>query len=193
MTDCAFDLYIDFKCPASYLAVAPTIELAQKHGASIGWQPRRARIEPIPIARADETVSESHRRVRAVQRRQTHLHYAEVQGIEMAFRDEAGESDVALAALQAVTGDRTAFVRRCFDSYWVEGEDLDDIATVQRLLAECDVGIAVNLPDDAKAAIDDWQQRLGQDGIFMTPTYLVAGQLFVGREHLPWIEYLLSK
>lgn len=185
------DLYIDFKCPASYLAVRPTLALAERLGVPINWHPFRSRQPAIPAEQSGETKGETHRRVRAIQRRDTHLRYADAQGVTMRFREECGESDTALAGLLAVQGDRTAFVRSCFDAYWVRGLDLGD-ADVVRQLAEAAGGA---LPPGALAgpgaAIDIWQERSENEGIFFTPTYIVAEQLFVGREHLPWIEELL--
>ncbi|MEZ5997144.1 MAG: DsbA family protein [Hyphomonas sp.] len=186
-------LFIDFKCPASYLALDPTVDLASRLGVRIDWHAFRRRQERLPAARADETRGETHRRVRAGQRRATHLKYAGLRGLEMAFRDDPGDSDAALSALNCQLADPLAYVRRAFRAYWVDGADLNDGQTVLSLLAESGNSVAPSELETALAAFDAHQTQMEEDGIFITPTYRIADQMFVGREHLPLITRLMEQ
>ncbi|MCA8900999.1 MAG: DsbA family protein [Hyphomonas sp.] len=186
-------LFIDFKCPASYLALDPTVALAARHGTGISWQAFRSRQEAIPAERADETRGETHRRVRALQRRATHSKYAGLRGLEMAFRADPGESDAALSALNCHLADPLAYVRRAFRAYWMEGADLNDAQTVFSLLEETGNPVGQGELAAARAGFDGYQTEMEEAGIFITPTYRLADQTFVGREHLPLIGRLLEQ
>lgn len=186
-----FDLYVDFKCPASRLAFEPTLALAKRTGATIAWHPFRSRQELIHEAREDETVAERHRRVRAIQRRAVHSRYAEALGVALNFRDDPGSSDAALAALLALQDDPVPFIAAAFEAYWADGADLGDPDVVAAVAEGC----GTVPPDDglarATTRIDGWQDECAARGIFFTPSYVIGDELFVGREHLPWIEELL--
>ncbi|MBL6786653.1 MAG: DsbA family protein [PS1 clade bacterium] len=184
-------LYIDFKCPASYLAMRPTLALAQKLGVGINWRPVRHYQAPQLAKKPEESVSERHRRVRAHARVQTHAHYAAIQNLPMQFRDPPPSTDIALAALCVLndTGaDTTLFIEAAFQCYWSSDADLDSLHVVSALPG------APDMPDEQAA-----RQRLETElasadaaGIFAAPTYIVHDQMFLGREHLPWITDLLT-
>tara|TARA_R100001244_G_scaffold86820_1_gene66239 strand:- start:15152 stop:15727 length:576 start_codon:yes stop_codon:yes gene_type:complete len=181
---------IDFKSPASCLALEPTLELARQTGVQIDWLPYPVRPFSVPEERAAETVGERHRRVRAVARRDTHLHYAAVQGRPMHFAKTPAGSETALAVLAGMNGDPVPFLRAAFAAYWTEQADLDDEAVVTALLSS----LQMPLPDLASARIKLASDRARADeyGIFDSPSYVIADQLFVGREHLPWIASLIK-
>ena len=181
---------IDFKSPASCLAFEPTLELARETGVQIEWLPFSTRPFLIPEEKAEETVGESHRRVRAIAQRDTWLHYAAVQGREMHFSKTPAGSEAALAALAAIDGDPVPFIHAAFAAYWKEQADLDDEAVVAALLS----ALQVPLPDpqSASAKLLSVRAQAEEHGIFESPSFLIADQLFVGREHLPWIRSLIE-
>ena len=67
-------IYVDFKCPASCLALDPVLALTAETGIDARWLPFSTRPFTIPAEKPDETVGERHRRVRAIARRDVHLH-----------------------------------------------------------------------------------------------------------------------
>ena len=79
-------LYIDFKCPASYLALKPTLAVSEQLGVPIGWHPMRSYQSPLMDEKPHEEVGERHRRVRALARQKTHQLYAQVQNLPLQFR-----------------------------------------------------------------------------------------------------------
>ncbi|NRD89467.1 hypothetical protein C8024_08430 [Sphingopyxis sp. BSNA05] len=183
-------VFIDFKSPASFLALEPTLALAQDTGVPVDWRPFAVRPFVIPEEQADETVGERHRRVRAIARRDTHLHYAAVQGREMHFAQAPAGSGAALAALAGLDGDPVPFLRAAFDAYWTDQADLDDEAVVAGLLS--DVNLALPDMQSARETLDSIRAEAEESGIFESPSYVIADQLFVGREHLPWIGSLIK-
>lgn len=181
---------IDFKSAASYLALEPTLELATETGIKIDWLPFSVRPFSVPEEQADETVGERHRRVRAIAQRDTHLHYAAVQGRDMQFATSPAGTDFALAALAGIEADPVPFMRAAFAAYWTDQADLNDETVVATLLRS----VGTNIPDplsarDKLAAIRVKAEDLK---IFEAPSYVIEDQLFVGREHLPWIKSIIQ-
>ncbi len=183
-------VYIDFKSAASYLALEPTLELARETGITIDWRPFSVRPFVVPAEQDEETVGERHRRVRAAAQRDVHLHYAAVQGRDMHFADTPAGSDAALAALAVIEGDPVPFIRAAFTAYWTEQADLADEAVAEALLQS--VGIDRPDWDAARAKLVSIRDQAEESRIFETPSYLIADQLFLGREHLPWIRSLVA-
>ncbi|MEO0981392.1 MAG: DsbA family protein [Pseudomonadota bacterium] len=185
-------VYLDFKSPAAYLAFHPTLALIERTGAAVEWRPFRTQQRPIPEAKPDETRGETHRRVRAIQRRETHLKYAALRGLEMRFRNEAGDTDPALAVLLTDLVDPPAYIDAAFRAYWVDGVDLGDADTVADVMARS--GHDPDRINWAAAAetLDAAQTEAEEAGVVDAPGYRIADQLFIGREHLPWISELLA-
>lgn len=183
-------IYIDFKSAASYLALGPTVALIEETGIAARWLPFPSRPFKIPKEQPDETVGDRHRRVRAIAQRDTYLHYADVQGLDMQFSQQAAGSNSALIAMAALQGDPLPFMRAAFQSYWTESANLDDASTVTQLLGRC--GHQEPHWPAAQEAFEIVCQTAETRKIFETPTYLIGGQVFVGREHLPWIRSIIT-
>jgi len=189
-------IYIDFKSPAAYLAFKPTMALLAEQSVSATWLPVQTRQRPMAPQKAEESKTESHFRVREIARRNMNLHYADVQGIPMKFHEKPGDTDLALAAmLYASAAGETpllAFIENAFRAYWEDLRDLNDAQQVDRLLKQS--GLSA---DEFDAG--EWLTRLAETGAqaldhgaIDAPAYIIAEQLFIGREHLPWIRALLQ-
>lgn len=183
-------IYLDFKSAASYLALGPTIALIEETGVKANWLTFSSRPFTIPVEQSEETVGERHRRVRAIARRDTHLHYAAMQNLDMSFADQPKGSETALAALAALDCDPVPFIRSAFSAYWKEQKDLDDQLVIEQILKQC----GLDQPDwsDAFSKLNDIRQQAEDQKIFETPSFLIDGQLFLGREHLPWVRSIIT-
>lgn len=182
-------VYLDFKSPGAYLAMKPTLALAQRRSLEVNWKPFRVVERDVPKLGKEETVGESHRRVRAESQRHLAIKYAAHQGIELKFPETPGVSDLALGVLSAIKGDRLAYIQAAFEAYWQSHSDLDDPAVVQSILDKSGASLASNL-EDARGLLETAQEQAEEAGIVGAPAYVIAEQIFVGREHLPWIEEL---
>ncbi len=185
-------IYIDFKSPTAYLAMQPTLALLDAlPDCRALWLPFDARQRAVPAAKPNENRSESHFRVRAEARQATHLYYAEVQDVPMSFAEEPGETTLALAAMMHCQPLPLPFIAAAFQAYWRDQANLNDPAIVNTLLEASQSG-----PEDFNAGamlekLETVRAEAQELGVIDTPAYIVDGQLFIGREHLPWIGELL--
>ena len=184
-------VYLDFKSPAAYLAIAPTLALAERLDLAITWKPFRAIERDVPKLGQEETVGERHRRVRAASQRALAVKYAAHQGIEVRFPPQPGATDLALGVLAGIEGDPLPFIRGAFNAYWHAHADLDDMAVFHALLTESGVRFSGSLAE-ARSVLELAQAQAEAAGIVGVPAYVIEDQLFVGREHLPWIEEIAS-
>lgn len=182
-------VYIDFKSPEAYLALAPTLALANRLSLNIDWKPFRTIERDVPKLGKEETVGESHRRVRAESQRRLAIKYAAHQGIELIYPPTPGSTDLALGVLARLDGDRLPFIRAAYEAYWQDHADLNDDATVQALIEQSGVDHRGAL-SEARQLFESEQEQAEEIGIVGAPAYVIADQIFVGREHLPWIEEL---
>lgn len=182
--------YIDFKSPGAYLGLNPVCELVQRLSVPVRWLPLDSRQDSVPAEKTGETRGETHRRVRALGRRQTHLRYAGVQGLPMSFSESPGGTRLALAALALLEDDPLPFIRGAFCAYWVEGANLDDRETVTSLW-RAHVGTAAFDSTEGRARLATCREQALTLGVWDVPAFIVDEQIFIGREHLPWIEEVL--
>ncbi len=182
-------VYIDFQSAASYLALAPTLALSKRLHTTVNWQPFVSWERELPEDRVGDTVTARHQQVRMRARRRVFQRYAKVQGLGLTFRDDPGSADLALGvlALHPELGD--TFVGKAFAAYWQHDANLNDLDDVKSLLP---VGAPTIDEAAARSALDLAQSAAEAQGVVDTPAYVIDGQVFVGREHLPWIEELLT-
>lgn len=185
-------IYIDFKSPAALLAMKPTRALAQRLGQTFEFLPFRTSQPPVPGKKDEETKGETHRRVRALARRATHLKYAAIQDTEMKFPDEPGQCDLALAALLYAQPSPDKFIEAAFRAYWSEGQDLNHPDVIEKLLTTSGYDASGFEPEKYLEDLVKVHRKAEEIGIIDTPAYIIDGQIFIGREHLPWIKTLMT-
>lgn len=188
----SIDIAFDFTSAASLLAYKPTCAMADELGVEVHWLPFPTEARSVPVAKTDETIGERHARVRAEYVERDFSRYADVQGL-VVERDAAGvDSTTACAFCLAANrrGVGRAFVERVFKAFWANRLDIEDRGLLAAILAE--LGVA----DIDEAALDveltELRAALADRGVFTVPTYIAAEQLFVGRQHLPMIRWLLA-
>lgn len=184
-------IYIDFKCPASYLALQPTQALLRRLGRRARWAPFRSAERETPSVGSSAEVIESHRRVREASRRALFEKYAALRGIELRFPEKPIATDLALGALGEMQGERESYVEAAFEAFWRDNVDLDDTGVVTALIKQSGAPHRGDLSTarETAAAVQKDAEALG---VFDTPFYVVGDQVFYGRENLPWIEEILS-
>ena len=186
------DFVFDFTSVGSWLAFGPTCRLADELQVPVNWLPMCVPAKAVPAAKENESVSERHARVRAEYLASEQAGYAERLGVPLKRSGADVDSSLAAAATIRATelGVGREFVARVFRGFWEGKLDIENAAAVTGILEE--LGAAEFDPDDGARRLEKLREELAERGVFGIPTYLVEGQMFMGREHLPMIRWLLT-
>ena len=105
----------------------------------------------------------------------------------MDFAAPARHCDLALAAMVNLNNP-IEFVTKAYRLYWEEAADLNDAAVIAGLVGdELDLGEL-----HVEAMLTESTELAHDRGVVDAPGFVIQGQAFVGREHLPWIAELLQ-
>jgi 2-hydroxychromene-2-carboxylate isomerase len=188
---------IDFKSPQAYLAIRPTCAMADELGIAIDWQPLIGTPPSSPPTGNDR--SSRHRRIRAEYLDRDVIRYAADRGLALGDIHRSSDSTLASIGLlwvkhQAPSVARS-FVENVFDRYWRGTLDLENDRAIRAMLMEIGApvdGFEAFAKEEGRAERARIQSELRDAGIFEVPTYLVNGEPYLGRQHLPLIRSLLS-
>ena len=102
-----------------------------------------------------------------------------------------------LAALERSTDAALALALAMSRALWTQERDISDAATLQAISAECGGDAAAlaaraDAPDIAMRYAALTQEAIDR-GIFGTPTYVYAGELFWGQDRLDFLDRALAK
>lgn len=182
----------DFTSASSMLALKPTLALAEEFGIEVDWLPFPSSVKPVPVRKENETVAERHARVRAEYAAKDIARYAKAQGLDM--RVDAAAVDSTSARTACLWANRQgvgeAFVRKAMAEFWAGRLDIEDRGALAAALGS--VGAPGFADFDDAHVLAEHEAALRERGVFTLPCYLVAGQMFVGREHLPMIRWVLG-
>ena len=82
-----------------------------------------------------------------------------------------------------------------FERFWRRELDIEDVGVIRGVLAEAGAD-AAEFPDyslgPGRVELDGICHAAEAIGVFGVPTFVLAGELFWGREHLPEIREMLS-
>ncbi len=87
------------------------------------------------------------------------------------------------------TSDAGPLVQRLFEVVFREARD-PDITDVCNFLN--DSSFADYAAGKGPTELTEWQNRLQEAGIFMAPAYVLDGEIFMGRQHLPLLRWHLG-
>jgi 2-hydroxychromene-2-carboxylate isomerase len=190
---------IDFKSPNAYLAIGPTCALAEQLGFFVDWRPFL--VSPwkshSPGSGANDRGAR-HRLYRADYTERDVMRYAASRGLLL--RGLRRETDSSLAAIgllwvrRGPTPITHAYVQRVFERYWRQALDIEDENALRTLLAEIGApveGFGAFARGEGLAELERVQSESSNAGVFEVPTYLLEGDMYVGRQHLPLIRTLL--
>ena len=190
----------DFKDPYSYLAVAPTRAMLDAAGLISHWypfigQPMRA---PQPPGE-DADRGTLHRFQRASYHARDLCRYADARGLPARHFHDGGLYRPASGELAAMgfnwatgAGPTVAhdYLDRVFEGYWDGDLDIDAEADVERVLAASGAepdGFDVYCQGEGIEELLAQREAAVEAGGFATPSCLLDGEAFVGRQHLPYV------
>jgi 2-hydroxychromene-2-carboxylate isomerase len=198
-------LYTDYKSPYAYLAKDPAYELEQDLPVRLEVLPYVLDIPSfLGSARldADGHVLEESRN--AHQWRRVRYSYmdcrrqAQKRGLVIRGPQKIWDSTLAAAGMLYAQRAGDAVFRRyhdiLFERFWRRELDIEDAAVIVAVLTEAGADGAA-FPAQAKKGRDEVAavSRAAEEiGVFGVPTFVVEGESFWGREHLPDIRAMLA-
>lgn len=202
---CVITVYSDYKSPYAYLAKDPAYELARDFPVRLDWQPYILDIPSyLGSARVDAMGNVLEEARNAHQWRRVRYSYmdcrrqAQKRGLTIRGTQKIWDSSLAAAGMLFAQQAADAVFRRyhdtVFERFWRRALDIENIDAIATVLSESGADgakflVEANALRDQVAAIS----RAAEDmGVFGVPTFVVAGQIHWGREHLPDIRHLLA-
>lgn len=193
---------IDFKNPEAYLAWAPTCALARKQNIAINWLPfvgPHPKIPETPQANQKPNRGTLHRHMRFEYRQQNIMRYSAKLGLTReALNRKINSEPAALGLLwcQQISNTCTIrYIETMFTACWQQKLDIADPALIQNAIESANAKVEHFAPwvrDSGSSELADLHHELKQQGVFDSPFYLLQGESFLGRQHLPMIEWMLS-
>jgi 2-hydroxychromene-2-carboxylate isomerase len=199
-------LYIDYKSPYAYLAKDPAYELERDFACHIDWLPYVLDIPSFlgsATLDAEGRVIEQHRN--AHQWRRVRYSYmdcrrqARKRGLVIRGPRKIWDSTLAAAGLLYARRHGDSVLRRyhdiVFERFWKRELDVEDPAVVTAVLDEAGAeraGAADYLAGEGPGEVVRISRAAEAQGVFGVPTFVVDGELFWGREHLPDIRERLG-
>jgi 2-hydroxychromene-2-carboxylate isomerase len=199
-------VYIDYKSPYAYLAKDLAYELERDFPVRLDWLPYMLDIPSfLGSARLDASGQVVEENRNAHQWRRVKYSYmdcrrqARRRGLVIRGTQKIWDSSLALIGLLYATRHGDKVLRRyndiTFERFWKRELDIEDPAVVTAVLAEAGAdtaGFAAYLAGEGRDELVRTCREAEENGVFGVPSFLVDGELFWGREHLPDIHDRLA-
>ncbi len=198
-------IYTDFKSPYAYLANDLAYELEREVPVRLCWLPY---ILDIPrylgsakVDAAGQVLEESRnphqwRRVRYSYmdcRRQ-----ARKRGLTIRGTQKIWDSSLAAAGMLFAQRQEDDVFRRymdlVFERFWRRELDIEQVEVIAAVLAEagCDARDFPSWAEEGRTEVAAISRAAEDIGVFGVPTFVLDGEIFWGREHLPDIRAMLK-
>jgi 2-hydroxychromene-2-carboxylate isomerase len=199
-------VYIDYKSPYAYLAKDLAYELERDFAVRIDWLPYRLDIPSfLGSARVDDNGRVIEEQRNAHQWRRVRYSYmdcrrqARRRGLVIRGPQKIWDSTLALCGMLYAKRQGDEVFRRyhdaIFERFWKRELDIEDSDVVGGVLAEAGADIGGFLDYSAgpgRVEIDSVCHAAEAIGVFGVPSFVLDGELFWGREHLPDIREMLG-
>jgi 2-hydroxychromene-2-carboxylate isomerase len=206
MTDIpTITVYTDYKSPYAYLAKDLVYELQRDFAIRLDWRPYILDIPSyLGSARVDSSGAVLEESRNAHQWRRVRYSYMDCRrhalkrGLTIRGTRKIWDSTLAAAGmLFAQRAGDTVFRRyhdTVFDRFWKRDLDIEDPGTLAAILSDAGANGA-QFPTEAetlRAEVAAISRSAEADGVFGVPTFVLAGEIYWGREHLPDIHEHLT-
>lgn len=199
-------VYLDYKSPYAFIAKDPTYELGAALGIEIDWRPLTLDIPSyLGSARLDASgvVVESQRSASqwsAVRYAYKDARrYAALRGLTLRGTTKIWDTTLAGMGMLWAKARSDGILRRytdlTYERFWKRELDVEDVAVVEAVLAEAGAdptGFRAGAEGEGRARYEAMQREIFDAGIFGVPGYVVEGEYYFGREHLPRIRWILG-
>jgi 2-hydroxychromene-2-carboxylate isomerase len=199
-------VYIDYKSPYAYLAKDLVYELERQFPVRIDWLPYTLDIPSfLGSARVDGSGRVVEERRNPHQWRRVRYSYmdcrrqAHKRGLVIRGPQKIWDSTVALQGMLYAKRQGDA-VLRCyhdivFERFWKRELDIENPKVIRAVLTEAGADTAAlpgYLAGQGPQDLHEICRAAEATGVFGVPTFVVEGELFWGREHLPDIREMLK-
>jgi len=198
--------YIDYKSPYAYLAKDPTYDLERDFRVHIDWLPYVLDIPSfLGSARVDDTGNVIEEQRSAHQWRRVRYSYmdcrrqARKRGLVIRGPQKIWDSTLAASGMLYAKRQGDMVLRRyhdlTFERFWKRELDIEDAGLIAAVLAEAGadaVCFSGYWREEGRAEVDRVSRAAEAIGVFGVPSFVVDGELFWGREHLPDIRAMLA-
>jgi 2-hydroxychromene-2-carboxylate isomerase len=192
-------VYIDFKNPKAYLAIAPTRALEQELGVRLRWRGLNLPAQKTPDPAPDETTSQRHFRTRAEYNQLEIERGAARQQLRLGtvLRD----LDTTLASIGLLLAEQCGcaapYIDQVFAGLWsgeggAGGLDVTSVDALDELLASLGARDFLDFLPNGRRDQATVEETAEQQGIIGVPGYSIGEHVFIGREHLPLLRGLLG-
>ena len=199
-------LYTDYKSPYAYLAKDPAYALEHIPGVKLDILPYVLNIPDfLGSAKLDAQGNVVEEQRSAHQWRRVKYSYmdcrrqARKQGLTIRGTVKIWDTVLGACGLLWAKRQSEAVLRgyhdRVFERFWKRELDIEDPAVIAALLAEAGAatkGLADYLAGEGRAEVERISRAAEGQGIFGVPSFVLDGELFWGREHLPDIREKLT-
>ena len=189
------EFYFDTVSPYTYLAGTQVEALAARHGANLAWKPvllgkifeATGNKPPIGVAAKGKYM------FRDLQQWARHYDVA----LRMPGNFPASSLVAQRVACALPDADIGRWAQAVMHSYWGRGEDLSDVATLQRIATElgwdADALLARTQEPAVKERLKSYTDEAVQRGAFGAPTFFVGDEMFWGNDRFVLVEDALRR
>jgi len=199
-------VYTDYKSPYAYLAKDLAYALERDFPVRIDWLPYRLDIPSfLGSARVDDSGRTLEEQRNAHQWRRVRYSYmdcrreARKRGLVIRGPQKIWDSTLALCGMLYAKRQRDAVFRRyhdaIFERFWRRELDIEDVGVIGGVLAEAGADpaeFADYAAGPGPVELSNICRAAEEIGVFGVPSFIVGGELFWGREHLPDIREMLG-
>ncbi len=199
-------VYLDVKSPYAFVSVKPTLALERELGLQFDWRPYTLDIPSyLGSARKEKgEVVESSGRSPKIWNAIRYAYmdarrYAELQGYTLKGTEKIWDSSLANMGILFVNlhfRDRIpAYLEAVFPPFWRRELDIEDINVIKGCLQTAGVDSSdfqTFVTGTGKEMHDHILDHRFEAGMYGVPTYVLGNSVFFGREHLPYIRWVLS-
>ena len=200
-------LYSDYKSPYAYLVKDLAYKLEDETGVALDWLPYTldipsylgsAKLGPDGAVLEQDRTEHQWRRVKYsymdVRR------YANLRGLTVRGTQKIWDSSLAAIGMLWAKRREKALFRRyhdiVFERFWKRELDIEDPAVIRSVMVEAGIaadGFGDFLEGEGQVEHNRIRAEAETAGVFGVPTFVVDGELFWGREHLPLIRSRLEQ
>lgn len=199
------EIYMDFKSPYAFIAKDANYALEEEFGIEIDWYPLTLNIKSYlgsAKKEAGKIVESNRSSTQWLAVKYAYMdarRYASLRDLTLKGTEKIWDSSIAgIAMLWAKRQGRVItkqFIDLTYESFWKRELDIEDVEIVKNTLvsAGADIrGFLDFVKVEGREMHDSLQNEILEKGYYGVPSYVIDGEVYFGREHLPRVRWHLQ-